>query len=400
MRRSGSKSSPTAVVVGLNDASLPIIRSLGRKGIRIFGLFENPLDYCVKSKFLSLRVFQKPLYGRNLVDALMAVGRSLSKPAVLFCATDRSVLTVSEYEQKLNPYFRFVLPSYEATNTQISKRRFQEFALRNSFLTPKTFFTSCASDIRKIAEKLPFPCVIKPEYRDKYWYSNVPKKVLYAETKPSFLRQVEEYQIQDRPLVIQEWIEGDDSSVYFCLVYISRQLGPLAIITGKKLAQHPHLTGSTSVAETIRLPELVDESLRLLLTAGCVGFCSVEFKLSNKDGLFYVTEPTIGRPDTQEGICLSAGIDIPYIAYLDAMNRDLKPLGKVKQGIKWINEPLAFYSLQRYLRNRPDFASLLSLLKGNRSYCYWTIDDPMPALTLLIKIVIRGLRRIPKRLGI
>ena len=35
------KNYPPAVVVGLNDAALSIVRSLGSKGIRIIGLYDN-----------------------------------------------------------------------------------------------------------------------------------------------------------------------------------------------------------------------------------------------------------------------------------------------------------------------------------------------------------------------
>ena len=393
-----NRNNPPVVIAGLNDAALSIVRSLGRKRIYVIGLYDgNSPSYYIRSKYCSKKL-KSALSGEPLVDILInKVAKNLEETAVLFCTNDHSVLTISKYEEQLRPFFKFVLPSYEVTSGQISKREFHKFAVSNSFLVPNTFFTNGAEEIEKVAEKISFPCVIKPEFRDRKWEEKVPVKVLYAESKQDFLNLIREYQIHQTSLVVQEWIDGDDAEVYFCLLYINRNHKPLAVCVARKLRQYPHLTGSTSVAETVLLPEIAVESLRLLNTAGCVGFCSVEFKKSIKDGRYYITEPTIGRPDTQEGICLSAGIDIPWIAYLDAIGQDLVPSGEFKKGIKWINEPLEFYTFQNYFRNGFRLRDFMSIYKGSRrSYALWAHDDPVPALTFLKEKMRAGAGRLLK----
>jgi D-aspartate ligase len=386
---------PPVVIVGLNDAALSIVRSLGRKGIRIIGLYDgNSPSYYIKSKYCSKKL-KSPLSGESLIDTLVnKVARSLEEPAVLFCTNDNTVLTVSRYADQLRPLFKFVLPSFDVTSTQISKKGFYKFALDHSFLVPKTFFINGIEDIENIIHEITFPCIIKPEYRDQIWTDKVPVKVLYAETSQVFQDLIKKYRLQETSLVIQEWIDGDDTEVYFCLTYLNRMHERLAVCTGRKLRQHPHLTGSTSIAETILLPEIVSESIRLLNAAGCVGFCSVEFKQSKKDGRFYITEPTIGRPDTQEGICISAGLDIPWAAYLDAIGQDLIPLGDFKKGVKWINEPLEFYTFQNYFRNGFSLKDFILIYKGKRSYALSAPDDPIPVLTFLKGKVTKGARKI------
>jgi len=376
-----SKDRPPVVIIGLNDAALSIVRSLGSKHIRVIGLYDDDSqEYYIKSRYCSVRL-RSPLQGKSLVDTLIKnVAVSLKETAVIFCTNDNTVLTVSKYEDELRPFFRFVLPPYEVTNSQISKREFHKFAISNSFLVPKTFFTNRVEEIEEAAEKICFPCVIKPEFRDRTWDEKVRVKVLYAESKQNFLNLIREHQIHQTSLVIQEWIDGDDSEVYFCLSYINRNHKPLAVCVARKLRQYPHLTGSTGVAETVWVPEIAAESLRLLNAAGCVGFCSVEFKRSKRDGRFYVTEPTIGRPDTQEGICMGAGIDIPWIAYLDAIGQDPAPLGEFKKGIKWINEPLEFYCFENCIRDGSNLREFLSIYRGKRSYSLWAKDDPLPAM--------------------
>jgi D-aspartate ligase len=389
-----SQNYPPVVIVGLNDAALSIVRSLGRKGIRIIGLYDgNSPSYYIKSKYCSVRL-QAPLSGEPLLDALINnVAKDLKEQAVLFCTNDNTVLSVSKYQDELKPFFKFVLPSYDVTSTQISKKGFHKFAIDNSFLVPKTFFANGVAEVEEIINGIAFPCIIKPEFRDRIWSGKVPVKVLYAQTEQEFLNLIKKYEIERIPLVIQEWIDGDDTEVYFCLTYISRNNGPLALCTGRKLRQHPHLTGSTSIAETIWNPEIATESIRLLTKAGCIGFCSVEYKRSNKNYQFYVTEPTVGRPDTQEGVCIGAGLDIPWIAYLDAIEQGSKPVGEFKIGIKWINEPLEFYCFQEHLRNGVDLKGFASIYKGVRSYALWSFEDPLPALTFIKDKAVKGINK-------
>jgi predicted ATP-grasp superfamily ATP-dependent carboligase len=393
-----NKHHPPAVVIGLNAAALSIVRSLGRKGIRIIGLYENPKDYCTKSKYLSKKMYQTPLRDEPLVNRLTRdVVPMAGESAVLFCATDESVLTVSKYHDHLRPHFQFVLPDYEVTLTQISKKRFHEFALSNEFPVPKSFFTNGISDIKKIAEEISFPCIIKPEYKDSTWNNILPnQKVLYANSKESLLLQIEHHKIVDRPLFIQEWIPGEDTDLYFCLVYLDRQAEPLAVFTGKKLRQHPHLAGTLSVAESIWVPEIAEISTKLLKAAGCIGFCSVEFKHSKTDGRYYVIEPTVGRPDSQEGFCVSTGLDIPYIAYLEALGESLGSLGDFPEGMKWIDEELAYYTIQEYFRKTLTLNELISLFKGNRAYSLSALDDPLPALTFFSEKILSATAKLPK----
>jgi len=35
--------------------------------------------------------------------------------------------------------------------------------------------------------------------------------------------------------LIQEWIEGDDTAVYFCLAYLDRASNPVVFMTGRKI---------------------------------------------------------------------------------------------------------------------------------------------------------------------
>ena len=56
--------------------------------------------------------------------------------------------------------------------------------------------------------------------------------------------------------VVQEWIEGGDADVHFCLVYRDRAGREVAYQTGRKLVQWPVGTGDTALGTTTEDPTL------------------------------------------------------------------------------------------------------------------------------------------------
>jgi predicted ATP-grasp superfamily ATP-dependent carboligase len=272
----------------------------------------------------------------------------------------------------------------------MNKKLFHEFAVQNDFDVPKTLFVHGEKDIHRVGYTTSYPCLIKPAYHEKNWENHVSKidKILHVKSRNEYFNFFRNYNLSNDPLIVQEWIEGSDEDVFYCLAYINRKKEPAALFTGKKIRQYPVLTGSTSVAEGKRNAHVSEQSEKLLKTAGCIGICSVEFKYSKKDDVYYITEPTVGRTDTQEGSGIDAGMDIPYIAYLDALGYDHEPVMYFREGIKWINEPEDYNSVSMYLKRRGmSIGELIASYRGKRTYALSAIDDPLPFITFLCQKV-------------
>jgi len=364
----------------------------------VLAISSNLSEYAAKSRYCKV-IYCEKLSGEKLVEKLTDIGRSLGQKGIIFCTSDSSVLTVSKYEKELQEYYHFVLPARETVEMLISKKLFHNFAFENGFDVPKTLFISNSEDVAKIGETITYPCIIKPEYRDNYWDTNVSNvdKILYAKSKDAYYNFFKSFSISEKPLIVQEWIDGNDEDVFYCLAYINRNHEPLAVFTGKKIRQFPVLTGSTAMAESKWEPYVADESMRLLKIAGCIGICSVEFKRSAIDNSFKITEPTVGRTDTQEGSSINSGMDIPYIAYLDALEQDPEPLTYFKEGVKWINEPEDYNSVRDYLKNKKiNLKDLISSYKGKRTYALKAMDDPLPFLSFVGDKLKKGITRIYK----
>jgi predicted ATP-grasp superfamily ATP-dependent carboligase len=385
--------SPTAVVIGLGINALSIVRSLGRRGINVIAIGSNFSDYAANSRYC------KKLYCPNLsefilIETLAKIGSSFKDKAVLFCTTDQSVLLVSQWRDHLTPYYSFVYPTDKIIKTLMSKQLCFDFSLRNQFAVPNTHFFSNIRDFENLLNRFNFPCVLKPDIRDDRWEGTVGEKVLYLASKHDFLQLSQRLGNANQPVILQEWIEGEDNRVYFCLAYIDRKGQPLGVITGRKIRQYPPGTGSTSLAETISEPTLTSEAIRFFKKSGCKGLCSVEFKRSSRDNRLYITEPTIGRTDLQEGLASSAGLDLTYIAYLDAIGCAISSYVVFRKGIKWVNEPSEVYYLQNHLKkNLTNCIDFLSSYAGRRSFALYATDDIGPFLRFVADKVSKGTKK-------
>ena len=138
--------------------------------------------------------------------------------------------------------------------------------------------------------------------------------------------------------VVQRWIEGHDSDVHFCLTYYSREGEQLAFYTGRKLLQHPRETGSTAICTGTRREDLQNLLREVFAAADYRGIGSLEAKYSHSDGKYYITEPTVGRPNLQSGLAVAGGVNLTAMAALDALKRDPREIvNKKRRGI-WIEE--------------------------------------------------------------
>lgn len=383
-----------ALVIGVDVSALNVVRGLGRKGIEVYVLGSNSRDYAAVSRFARFMFCSDLTNEFEFIASLRVASRKIGRKSVLICTSDLHVLYVSRNREVLSDDFIFVMPEHKVIEDLMDKKNLNDFACLHGFPVPMTYFSSNRKDLCEIAAKIPYPCVVKPLYRTVYWSQHVPpdKKVMKATSEKDLLNKLEEIGALDEQLILQEWIPGGDEEIYFCLAYIDRDGKPLALLPGRKLRQYPFLTGVTSMAESIVNSELAQLSFDILSTGGCVGLCSVEFKLDAAMGTFKMTEPTVGRVDLQEGVSISAGMNIPYIAYLDAVGMSPLPQTDYSPSVKWLNEPFEFNSYLAWNKSDGSSGSFFKHYGGKRTYALLAKDDPMPFARFLVQAGKRSIR--------
>src|SRR5262249_33881413 len=138
---------------------------------------------------------------------------------------------------------------------------------------------------------LKFPCVLKPAEKNYQYGARFKKgyvvrsaaevESLYAEIAPVL-----------PDMVVQEWIDGEDSDVYFCLQYVGDGGVAVASFPGRKIRSWPPKIGGTASCTAAWDDEeaLSRATSEFFAQVGFTGMGSMEYKRDRRDGKFYMIE--------------------------------------------------------------------------------------------------------------
>ena len=360
-----------AIVVGLDLNGLGVVRSLGAARIPVIAIDTEPGKPTCTTRYASVR--RAPaLEGPPLVEALLRVREGLAENPVLLLTQEGSVATVSAERARLADAFRFSMPGDALMRQLGDKLGFQALAEGLGFSLPRAVrlghgMAATLSDLR-------FPCVLKPVSKDAE-YARRFRKAYRVSVPDEALGLWEEMRTVAPEVIVQEWIEGGDGDVYFCLQYRPPHGGSVTSFVGRKLRQWPPLVGGTACC--VPAPEHAAELLaitdRFFSAVDFIGPCSMEYKRDRRDGTFYMVEPTVGRTDFQEEVATLNGVNIPLAAYRG--ERGLPPPApRSRRACGW-RDP--FGDANARAAGAPDEPSRFPLRDA-----YWRLADPLPFMSV------------------
>ncbi|WP_321532686.1 hypothetical protein [uncultured Desulfuromonas sp.] len=389
-----------AVVLGISANGLGIVRSLGRRGVPVV-VSDSDTSTNLYSRYISERWF---FYGndKELIEELLVRGASFSEKPVLFPVRDSTVLALAERIDEIRKYYLIVMPPFETVRRALCKTTFAQMAEKLGLTVPRSFSISQGITISDVPDDLKFPVIVKPEYRNDNYGANVSGKAFKAENIQELSAFYEKFSAYQQEAIVQEYIPGGDSDLYFCFQYYAAGAGqsPVYSLSGRKIRQFPSLCGSTSSCEVSRDPQIETLATSFFTRIGYVGPCSMEFKRDPRDGVYYFIEPTIGRHDWNNAFGEGNGIPMPYINYLDALGKAIPRYRQKKIPRRWIRWSADFETAKEKMKQ--DDLSLLSWLKSIRppvTGAIFALDDIKPFFRMYMKRVENKLSKIISRLN-
>jgi predicted ATP-grasp superfamily ATP-dependent carboligase len=380
---------PEAVVLGGLINGLSVVRSLAWAGIHPV-LVSNERDLATRSRYVRRHLV--PNYDETLIEELMRLREGMPNGAVLICAQDAPLLAVSKFRDRLAPHFGLQeLPPHERLVELGRKDRFFQMAQEGGLPVPSTLLLRKSSDLGAIND-LRTPLCVKQNGHSQP-YERTFKKAYRVETHAEAQALCERILDVTGEVLVQEWIEGTNDSIYFSLCYMGEPK-PVAF-TGRKGRSWPPQIGVT--ASCWAAPEVAEEledlTIRYFRHVGFTnGFASMEFKRDQRDGRFLMVEPTVGRTNGQIEISALCGVNLCYVAYCDLGGLPRPPL-RLDPTHVW----------------RDEFTDALAarILGTDCSYpaghqvhnAFWRWDDPLPALAAASNFAGRGLRRLQRAVG-
>jgi predicted ATP-grasp superfamily ATP-dependent carboligase len=373
-----------AVVVGMRAVGLGVVRSLALGGCRrIVGVeAADCAGLPTRTRLCEVR-FVEDLYAYGaLRDELSAVARGMPGPKpVLFLTTDEHVgwACGGRDGEAIREYYSVMLPEEGVCREMLSKEGFARVAEERGYPVPRGVCADGEGLVGAVAERgLRYPLIAKPSVKTKAWARRFEEKALMVRSEGELEAVAEGMREVPGTVVVQEYVEGEDGRVCFCLCVAGEELGEPVTFAGRKLYQWPRGRGNSAVCEPIEAPELEAFARRFVGETGLEGLCSIEVKYGEGGG-FQVIEPTVGRPDLQSYLATLNGVNLPWIAYLIGAGevgeaRRVAEESRVRRGRGrvWVYER-AVYQLVRGREVR--VRSLVPLVWRRKGYVYLSARD-------------------------
>jgi D-aspartate ligase len=370
-------STPAVVFGCFGHHGLGVTRSLGRLGVQVYCVDKNRFT----PSFLSRYCRGKFLWDlhrastEEMVSFLMEVGRKIGRRSVLIPTSDIGAMFVADQKDRLVD--QFIFPDQDAglARSLCSKRDMYYLAKKWDIPTAETAFPKSRMEVHAYLETARFPIMLKPIY------SNVPgslvKSMVVVHTPRELL---DEYDKNPLPgnLMFQEYIPGDEDTVWMFDGYFNEHSDCQVGFTGRKLRQTPPHKGQTSLGICLRNEEVETTTLRFMKSIGYKGVLDIGYRYDARDGRYKVLDvnPRVGA--TFRLFVSENTMDVVRALYQDMTGQPVSSTS-TPEGRKWIVEDLDLFSLLRCRRaGRFGIGEWIRSLHEAEEGAYIALDDLWP----------------------
>lgn len=320
------------------------------KKIYTLGNFQSP--YTKYSELFKENRIVENLFDEDVfVDSIIQYANDIKAgdtetDVILIPVNDHFVRYIIQNEAELSKHCLFNLPNEELLDNLMLKENFYKTVSDHGLAIPKTIFHPAQKPFNETFAS--FPCIVKPstsigwkgldfdEYEKVYHCDNEDElnHILDAIRKTSY----------DQKLIIQEFIEGDDTNLWDIVTYSNTEGNVQFINMGQVLLQEPskNMVGNyTAVMSRYNKP-FMEKIVNLLNDLGYSGFANFDMKLDPKDNQYKLFEVNLrtGRSSysvEQMGESLARNIveDLIY--------------KKENKEVHYMNEPNLFSYVPKYV---------------------------------------------------
>lgn len=394
-----SEDKPIAFVLKTGGTGLGVIRSLGRRGIPVIGLDPSRGSMGFFSRYCKSVVCPDPENKEeDYIDFLLSLGEQMNSKGVLFPTADVDVLTISKHRDKLEKYYKFSMAKLDVIEKLVNKRKFYEMFEDLDIPHPKTYFPNDISDVKEISKEIAYPYIVKPVFSTNFG-REFSAKCFKANSADELIKAYNRASSSGHAVVIQEVIPGNDTNIYGFCSYFNCKFEPIGIFIYKKIRGCPEGFGLCCLVESIWEPELIRIGTQLIQNIGYPGISEIEFKKDSRDDVFKIIEMN-ARTWGENGLSARCGVDLSYMAYMDAIGEDVEKVISQKNGIKWLymfdDIRSSFKSM---FKGELSFIEYINSLKGEKEYAIFAWDDPVPFLispftlsSSILKFLLKRLR--------
>jgi predicted ATP-grasp superfamily ATP-dependent carboligase len=399
MKAQSSQRKPAVIILNLFYTGLGIARNLSGYGVRIVGLSADRKGYGRFSRFCEVRFapnsHEEPL---ALKEYLLGMAKELPG-AVIFPTRDADVLFLDTYREELAAHYRLAIPAHDALMKVIDKAALLKTARAAGVSIPLTLLVNGADDISLVAEKVGYPCVVKPvrsvDWRKgSNWEKVGGRKAFLVANEAEFREEFDRIESITPQLLVQEWIPGSTEQIVILGGYIGDKGEPIAYFAARKLVQSPEDFGTGCIVEIATLPELLEPTVGLCKALEYRGMAEVEFKKDDRTGEYKLIEINTRHWDWHR-LGMAHNVNVSWAAYCDLTGGKYSPPSKAKTSAsKWVADDATWsYFLSGVYRRKIQVKTFLEKLKGRRQYGIFEWADPIPSVYNFLTATVAGTSR-------
>jgi D-aspartate ligase len=353
---------PAVVCVGEAGINgLATVRALGRRGVPVDVVaLESSPQIASASRYC--RRFVGVADIAALPQALLAL-----EPAVLYVDNDPMLKALAPHAGKLARRFSLVDPLADAAFLT-DKAEQMRIARQAGIAVPRSWLPGGWDELAAI--RSPRRLIAKPAA------GRAEFKALIAADAAALAGALRRHAAAPGEVLVQEFVEGEDDSIYAGLCYRARSRNQCFTFSARKLRQTAPGAGVMAVGQAVDAPQVREMTRRLAKAAEVRGVLSTEFKLDARDGRYYFIEWN-PRPAYFQSIGWKSGFDLAWLAYCDRVDpARLAGMATTFSGEHyWINLHADLMNLSKAPRR--NFAAWRPYL-GAKEWAVYAPDDPAP----------------------
>jgi predicted ATP-grasp superfamily ATP-dependent carboligase len=363
-----------SVIVDSGDGhvALAIVRSLGRKNIETTVLSNNPHAPTFYSKYCSKRVVKQ-----NKLDYYSR----LTKDDVVMPVNDD--ISLSLMKDRIKYPCILPLPEYPVLQKAIDKSMLLEHAQEQGIPCPNSILVRKSDDANPITRKYGFPLILKP-------VSSFGGKGIYVIHSREQLDSVLADAIRNfGAMILQEKIPFTRKFTVGCLCNKDSKARRMVVL--EEIRNYPLATGPACCVETIRCPEIVYYSRKLLESLGYFGIADIDFVIDSRDGKPKLLEINPRFWGSLQGAIL-AGVDFPYLSNILAREGDIDQSNDYQTHIRcrkvFFEDILhTMFVIKEHSSSQEPQEAVFDFLKFHRDNGYYSFDreDLNPFLIFLFE---------------
>ena len=387
---------PPCIVLGLEtQIGLSLVRELGRAGIPVIGIAQNPRAIGLRSRYLTRGVVVPDTRSEALLASIRDLGQTHGS-CCLLTVSETNLTWLNQHRGELGQV-RLGIPDAERLALVLDKRLTLAAARGVGIAVPETAEPEDIEQARQLATSFPFPAVLKwknPQQVSQRLHAlGLPlHKAEYVYTSSQWLAVAERYACVEAWPMVQTYCPGRGLGQFFFMhngIAVRR-------FQHLRIAEWPPEGGFSSVCDAVPLDrhvELQERSIALLRDIGWQGVAMVEYRWDAASDQAVLMEIN-GRFWGSHPLAVHCGAGFALLAYHQTMGLSLPHLPAARDDLRCRMVATELKRLRRIVFQQSLIADrsfiakpgaelwrfLSDYLRTKVRYYVWSLEDPLPFL--------------------